>query len=68
MKGPNFWVGQSVPRLGKIYSFEGGVYLVKSRGKDDLELFHYELMDAVGKARNRVEPVSLLELMDARYS
>ena len=52
MKGPSFWVGKSVQRLGKIHSFDGGVYLVKSRGKDDLELFHYELMDAVGKARS----------------
>ena len=50
MRGPDFWVGQMIPRLGKISSFDGGVYEVD--GDSQLELYHYELMEAVSVARS----------------
>ena len=49
MKGPDFWVGKSFPTLGKIESFDEGVYSVRGR-RDAVELYHYELMEAVSKA------------------
>jgi hypothetical protein len=52
MKGPSFWVGKNILQLGKIHSFDGGVCLVKPHGKGDLELHHYELMEAVRTARS----------------
>lgn len=51
MKGPDFWVGQSFPTLGKVESFEEGVYVVRGRRDVAKELYHYELMEAVSKAR-----------------
>ena len=49
MRGPNFWVGQSIQRVGKTHSFNGGVYLVGNAKKG---LYHYELMEAISKARS----------------
>lgn len=50
MKGPTFWVGQTVRGLGKIYCFVDSVYEVRFRAVKT-EFFHYELMDAVSMAR-----------------
>ena len=49
MQGPGFWVGQSIQRVGKIQSFNEGVYIVGNANK---ELYHYELMEAISKARS----------------
>ena len=50
MKGPTFWVGKTIPRLGKISEFDEGIYtVVKSRTAKTF--YHYELMSAVSKAR-----------------
>ena len=54
MKGPSFWVGKVVRGLGKIAKFDDGVYVVHYRGAKTEEFFHYELMDAVSFARQRL--------------
>ena len=51
MKGPEFWVGKTITRLGKIASFTDGVYEVCAR-RATKRLFHYELMTAVSTARS----------------
>jgi hypothetical protein len=49
MKGPDFWVGQTIPGFGKIHEFDEGIYKAGRGGKN--ELYHYELMDAISAAR-----------------
>ena len=51
MKGPDFWVGQTVIGLGKIVRFHDATYEVRSSGRRLQSLFHYELMAAVSVAR-----------------
>ena len=51
MKGPEFWLGKSFARLGKVHSFDSGIYVVKRGGKST-DLFHYELMMAISSARS----------------
>jgi hypothetical protein len=55
MKGPSFWVGNSINHLGRIVSFDEGIYSVESAGvfhtHETTKLFHYELMAAVSTAR-----------------
>ena len=50
MKGPAFWVGKTIPRLGKISEFDEGIYTVVKSGTAKA-FYHYELMFAVSKAR-----------------
>ena len=54
MKGPSFWVGKVVRGLGKIAKFDDGVYEVHYSGGKTEDFFHYELMDAVSFARQRL--------------
>ena len=51
MKGPEFWVGQTIPGLGKIVRFHESAYEVRGPGRRLQSLFHYELMAAVSVAR-----------------
>ena len=51
MKGPEFWVGQTIVGLGKIVRFREAVYEVRGSGRRLQSLFHYELMAAVSVAR-----------------
>ena len=51
MKGPEFWVGCTVRGLGKIIAFEDGDYTV-IHGETTTVLYHYELMEAISKARS----------------
>jgi hypothetical protein len=50
MKGPDFWVGQTIRNVGKIHGFDEGIYKVGRGGTK--ELYHYELMDAISTARD----------------
>ena len=50
MKGPTFWVGQVIGSV-KVDSFDEGVYSVAVSGKME-SLYHYELMEAVSRARS----------------
>ena len=50
MLGPDHWLHRTVPNLGRIASFDGGVYSVVS-GDVTKELYHYELMSAISVAR-----------------
>jgi hypothetical protein len=55
MRGPVFWVGKVIPSLGKITSFDEGIYSVEAAGvfhtPETNTFFHYELMAAVSIAR-----------------
>jgi hypothetical protein len=55
MKGPVFWVGKSIPSLGKITSFDEGIYSIEASGvfhtPETTKFFHYELMSAISEAR-----------------
>jgi hypothetical protein len=51
MKGPEFWVGQTVEGLGKIVRFHESVFEVHKSGRRLQTLYHYELMSAVSIAR-----------------
>ena len=51
MKGPEFWVGQTIAGLGKIVRFHESAYEVRGPGRRLQSLFHYELMAAVSVAR-----------------
>ena len=55
MRGPGFWVGKVIPSLGKITSFDEGIYSVESAGvfhtPETNSFFHYELMAAASIAR-----------------
>ena len=59
MKGPSFWVGKTIPRLGKISEFDEGIYTIEAPGVfnpvrgSPKTFYHYELMSAVSKARTR---------------
>jgi hypothetical protein len=50
MKGPTFWVGKEIGNV-KVEAFDEGIYDVYLAGKLGA-LYHYELMDAVSKARS----------------
>ena len=44
---PNYWVGRSIPSLGKISTFDNGDYTV-----NNTILKHWELMQLISEARN----------------
>ena len=46
-KPPNYWVGRSIPSLGKISTFDNGDYTVKNT-----VLKHWELMQCISEAKN----------------
>ena len=50
MKGPTFWVGKEIGSV-KVEKFDEGIYDVTVAGKLET-LYHYELMEAVSKARS----------------
>ena len=53
MKGPEFWVSKTIPRLGTIKEFDEGLYTVVASGGQS-SFYHYELMAEVSKSRSSV--------------
>jgi hypothetical protein len=45
-KPPRFWIGKSIPAVGKGKVFDNGDYVV-----DDLTLMHWEFIKLISKAR-----------------
>jgi hypothetical protein len=45
-KPPTYWVGRTIPSLGKVTSFDNGDYIV-----NDLVLKHWEFMQCISEAR-----------------
>jgi len=58
MEGPDYWVGRSFGLALRILSFDEGIYSTTSAGVFTTvpgvkeELYHYELMEAVSRARS----------------
>jgi len=48
-KPPSFWVGKTIPSLGKVTKFQDGDYMV-----NDLNLKHWEFMSLVSETRSSV--------------
>ena len=48
-KPPSYWVGKTIPSLGKVAKFENGDYMV-----NDLALKHWEFMSLVSETRSTV--------------
>ena len=46
-KPPAYWVGKTIPNLGKVTTFENGDYMV-----NDLALKHWEFMNLVSETRS----------------
>ena len=46
-KPPTYWVGRTIPSLGKVTSFDNGDYIIS-----DLVLKHWEFMQCISDARN----------------
>ena len=57
MQGPDYWVGQTFGSALNILSFDEGIYSTAAAGVfppvagSRVELYHYELMEAVSRAR-----------------
>ncbi len=47
-KPPSFWIGKTVPALGKFTGFDNGDYTV-----DESTLKHWEFMQLLSKARTQ---------------
>jgi hypothetical protein len=51
MKGPDFWVGQTIVVLGKVVRFHDPTCEVRRSGQRLQSLFYHELMAAASVAR-----------------
>ena len=47
-KPPRFWIGKSIPAVGKVNGFDNGDYIV-----DEMILKHWEFMKLISAARAR---------------
>jgi hypothetical protein len=47
-KPPRFWIGKSIPAVGKVNGFDNGDYIV-----DEMILKHWEFMKLISEARAR---------------
>ena len=50
MQGPDYWLNQTFPGLGRVTGFNEGVYTISTGGADK-DLYHYELMAEISTAR-----------------
>ena len=50
MQGPDHWLNQTFPGLGRVTGFNEGVYTISTGGADK-DLYHYELMAEISTAR-----------------
>ena len=48
-KPPSYWIGKTIPSLGRIKAFDNGDYVI-----DDLRLQHWEFMQRIAKARSTI--------------
>ena len=51
MLPPDHWVSTTVRGLGRIASFDEGIYTVSNRGKES-SFYHFELMKEISKSRS----------------
>ena len=49
-QGPDHWLNQTFPGLGRVTGFNEGVYTIYTGGADK-DLYHYELMAEISTAR-----------------
>ena len=48
-KPPSYWIGKTIPSLGRIKAFDNGDYVI-----DDLRLQHWEFMQRIATARSTI--------------